>query len=212
MTPRIRQLRGRDLLAVLAIERQAFPQDPWTLSTGTRWRPLSRLGRHARYAASLAWFIRFTRLAEIINLALLIRFLAVRRPAGLYYAVAESGGTVAGYARLNAVAGGAGDLETIAVRADRRGEGIGTALLSRVIAAAADRGCQDVCLYVRADNARARLLYRRTGFTETGVRPGYYQPSGTDAIVMCLHLPGRHANPPAAGRPGLPAQMTRPPG
>jgi ribosomal-protein-alanine N-acetyltransferase len=34
------------------------------------------------------------------------------------------------------------------------------------------------------DNPRASGLYQRRGFAEIGVRRGYYQPSGTDAIVM----------------------------
>ena len=49
-------------------------------------------------------------------------------------------------------------------------------------------------------NARARLLYRRTGFNEVGVRPGYYQPSGADAIVMCLRIP----RPAELGKTGVP--------
>jgi ribosomal-protein-alanine N-acetyltransferase len=49
-------------------------------------------------------------------------------------------------------------------------------------------------------NARARLLYRRTGFNEVGVRPGYYQPSGADAIVMCLRFP----RPAELGKTGVP--------
>ena len=49
----------------------------------------------------------------------------------------------------------------------------------------------EVFLYVRASNHGARLLYRRTGFTDAGVKPGYYQPSGTDAIVMRLPIPAR---------------------
>jgi ribosomal-protein-alanine N-acetyltransferase len=41
-----------------------------------------------------------------------------------------------------------------------------------------------VFLHLRADNDRARRLYERFGFTAVGVRKRYYQPSGTDAIVM----------------------------
>jgi [ribosomal protein S18]-alanine N-acetyltransferase len=41
-----------------------------------------------------------------------------------------------------------------------------------------------VLLEVRADNEVAQGLYRRRGFTEIGRRPRYYQPSGTDAVVM----------------------------
>jgi ribosomal protein S18 acetylase RimI-like enzyme len=39
-------------------------------------------------------------------------------------------------------------------------------------------------LEVREDNPRARRLYLRHGFAEAGIRRGYYQPSGVDAVVM----------------------------
>ena len=42
----------------------------------------------------------------------------------------------------------------------------------------------EVVLEVREDNPRARRLYLRHGFTEIGIRRGYYQPSGVDAVVM----------------------------
>ena len=42
----------------------------------------------------------------------------------------------------------------------------------------------EVVLEVRKDNPRARRLYLRHGFTEIGIRRGYYQPSGVDAVVM----------------------------
>jgi len=110
------------------------------------------------------------------------------QPATRYYIVAEADGTVAGYAGLIA-SGRQGDVQTIAVRADRQGQGIGTALLADLIATAKARECREVFLEVRADNDRARLLYRRTGFTEVGVRRGYYPPSGADAVVMRLPIP-----------------------
>jgi [ribosomal protein S18]-alanine N-acetyltransferase len=37
---------------------------------------------------------------------------------------------------------------------------------------------------VRTDNLRAQQLYRRYGFRQIGIRKGYYQPSGADALVM----------------------------
>ena len=37
---------------------------------------------------------------------------------------------------------------------------------------------------MRADNDVAQSLYRDHGFVEVGLRRGYYQPSGTDAVVM----------------------------
>ena len=50
------------------------------------------------------------------------------------------------------------------------------------------RGVAHVDLEVRADNDSARRLYERHGFVDIAVRRNYYQPSGTDAIVMRLEL------------------------
>ncbi len=76
------------------------------------------------------------------------------------------------------------DVLTIAVRESHWGLGIGSALLDALIGAARERDCAEVFLEVRADNPRAHGLYLRRGFEEIGVRRGYYQPSGVDAIVM----------------------------
>jgi ribosomal-protein-alanine N-acetyltransferase len=106
-----------------------------------------------------------------------------QQPDSRYYLVADDDGVVIGYAGLLA-AGGQADVLTIAVTLARWGEGTGTALLDAVLAEAASRGCTEVFLEVRSDNTRAQQLYRRHGFTEIGIRKGYYQPSGTDALVM----------------------------
>ena len=39
-------------------------------------------------------------------------------------------------------------------------------------------------LEVRAGNVAAQALYRKFGFEEAGVRKGYYQDNGEDAIIM----------------------------
>jgi ribosomal-protein-alanine N-acetyltransferase len=46
-------------------------------------------------------------------------------------------------------------------------------------------------LEVRASNARARALYARRGFTEVGMRKGYYPAPvrREDAVVMSLPIP-----------------------
>jgi ribosomal-protein-alanine N-acetyltransferase len=86
-----------------------------------------------------------------------------QQPASRYYLVAEEDGQVAVYAGLLG-AGWQGDVVTLAE--------------------AARRGCTEVFLEVRTDNKRAQELYRRHDFTEIGIRRGYYQPSGADALVM----------------------------
>ncbi|WP_233496064.1 ribosomal protein S18-alanine N-acetyltransferase [Geodermatophilus sp. TF02-6] len=92
------------------------------------------------------------------------------------------GDRVVGYAGLIAYADEA-HVATIGVAPDRQGEGIGAALLDALLVEA-DRRSPVVLLEVRADNQIAQGLYRRRGFTEIGRRPRYYQPSGTDAVVM----------------------------
>jgi ribosomal-protein-alanine N-acetyltransferase len=105
-------------------------------------------------------------------------------PATRYYLVAEGPAReIVGYGGL-LVAGFQADVVTLAVAADHWGEGIGTALLEGLIGETARRGCTELFLEVRVDNDRAKRLYRRHGFEGIGLRPGYYQPSGTDALVM----------------------------
>ena len=118
--------------------------------------------------------------------------------AGRYYVVAEEETRVVGYAGLLAAGGGQADVLTMAVAQDRWGEGIGAALLGELLAEAARRHCGEVFLEVRVDNARAQDLYRRHGFTDIGLRRGYYQPSGTDALVM------RRVQDSVAGSAGAP--------
>ena len=185
---RIRSVRAGDLAAVVAIERTAFPRDPWTLRTLRGWLARTAYG-NVRMAVPLERLIRLFWFNQALFLVALVRRLGLRRPSSRFYLVAESDATVVGYACLDAVPGSTAGIQTIAVRRDHEGEGIGTAMLAHLIALATERGCPDVNLYVRADNERARMLYRRTGFSEDGVLPCYYQPSGTDALVMRLHLP-----------------------
>lgn len=100
-----------------------------------------------------------------------------------YVAIDGDDGRLAGWAGLSA-AGGQADVLTIGVRPELQGQGLGARLLTELLGAAAELGCPEVFLDVRADNDRARRLYERFGFTPVGVRKRYYQPSGVDAIVM----------------------------
>ena len=111
------------------------------------------------------------------------------QPRSRYYLVADQDGVLAGYAGL-LVAATQADVLTLAVAADRWGQGTGSALLEALLAEAARRGCAEVFLEVRTDNTRAQRLYRRYGFSQIGIRKGYYQPSGADALVMRRDLDG----------------------
>ncbi|MEY9215216.1 ribosomal protein S18-alanine N-acetyltransferase [Thermobifida halotolerans] len=103
------------------------------------------------------------------------------QPDRHYLVARDDGGRIVGYAGLRAVPP-EGDVQTMAVAPDRWGRGIGRTLLSALLDEARRRGISAVFLEVRSDNPRAQDLYRRFGFTEIGVRPGYYV--GADAVVM----------------------------
>jgi ribosomal-protein-alanine N-acetyltransferase len=126
------------------------------------------------------------------------------QPRSRYYLVADDDGLITGYAGL-LVAATQADVLTIAVAAGRWGRGTGSALLEALLAEAVRRGCTEVFLEVRTDNMRAQRLYRRYGFAEIGIRKGYYQPSGADALVMRRDRAGPAGRPPGTPRePGGP--------
>ena len=104
------------------------------------------------------------------------------------YLVAEAGKELIGYAGMMFTGGSQADVVTLAVNPAQWGQGTGTALLTALVDEAARRGYAEVLLEVREDNPRARQLYLRHGFTEIGIRRGYYQPSGVDAVVMRKEL------------------------
>ncbi|MFC7432336.1 MULTISPECIES: ribosomal protein S18-alanine N-acetyltransferase [unclassified Agrococcus] len=106
---------------------------------------------------------------------------------GRYVVAVDDAGAVVGYVGLRAV-GVEGDIQTIAVGEAARGTGLGRRLLAQAQQDARDRGVQELFLEVREDNAPARALYASEGFVEIGVRPGYYQPEGVDAISMRKEL------------------------
>jgi ribosomal-protein-alanine N-acetyltransferase len=170
MTDRLRPMVAADLVDVLALEHELFPDDPWSagmFAEEVALPPESRLylvaeadggdGGDGGAAAS-----------DVVS----------GRDA-------PGGRVLAGYAGMMYVQDGVqADVLTIAVRPAYWGGGIGSALLAALIEAAREKGCTEVLLEVRADNPRAQGLYLRRGFKEIGVRRGYYQPSGVDALVM----------------------------
>jgi ribosomal-protein-alanine N-acetyltransferase len=108
------------------------------------------------------------------------------QPESRHYVVAEAGGEFAGYAGLAVIQDEAHVL-TLGVVTGFQRQGIGAALLRDLLDHADRRGAGTVLLDVRADNPVAQRLYERHGFVRAGIRRRYYQPSGTDAVVMIRH-------------------------
>lgn len=93
-----------------------------------------------------------------------------------------AGDEIVGYVGLAAI-DGTGDVQTVAVRRDRQGTGLGALLLNSLLTEAQNRGCAEVILEVRADNTPAIALYERRGFVRIAERPRYYQ-DGVAALIM----------------------------
>jgi len=77
------------------------------------------------------------------------------------------------------------------VPSERAGQGIGGALVARVIAHARERGLRQVVLTVTAENVAARRVYERAGFAVCGREPQAVR-IGTaphDKLFMVLFLP-----------------------
>ncbi|HET8542404.1 MAG TPA: GNAT family N-acetyltransferase [Anaeromyxobacter sp.] len=102
--------------------------------------------------------------------------------------VAEEGGPPVG---LAAMVGLAVPELGMLVRAERRGQGVGDALVRACVSWAEGRGAREVVLHVFPHNAPAIALYRKHGFEDRGLLPAAYpRRNGErwDAIRMALPL------------------------
>jgi len=105
--------------------------------------------------------------------------------AGYCCFVAESGGRCVAYAIMSTGAGEAHVLNICVAEPFRR-HGIGSRLLEHLLEFAKGLGVVDVFLEVRPSNNVALRLYQSRGFSQIGVRRGYYQAVGgrEDAVVL----------------------------
>jgi ribosomal-protein-alanine N-acetyltransferase len=110
--------------------------------------------------------------------------------AGYYCCVVQTEGEIVGYGVLSAGAGEAHVLNICVAEADR-GRGLGSRLLQHLIDHARSIGAREVFLEVRPSNTVAINLYRARGFSQVGIRRGYYQAVGgrEDAVVLRRQLP-----------------------
>lgn len=114
-----------------------------------------------------------------------------------YYVVVTDQGELIGYAGL--ATGLEATVMTIGVASAHRRQGHGRQMLAALLDRARHGQTESVFLEVRADDDGAQHLYRSFGFVPLGIRPGYYQPEGADALVMQLPLQSPHRGPGPVG-------------
>lgn len=97
----------------------------------------------------------------------------------------------AGFA-LSRLAADEAEILSVALERAARGRGSARLLLAQHLQGLAHAGAVRVHLEVEEGNAAAFALYRRLGFVQSGLRPGYYaRPDGSraTAVSMTRELP-----------------------
>jgi ribosomal protein S18 acetylase RimI-like enzyme len=107
---------------------------------------------------------------------------------GTFAAVA--GDEIVGSIHVDAGRHGVGEIGMVVAR-DRRGQGVGSALMTTAVEWARERGLHKLSLSVFPHNAAGIALYRKFGFVEEGRRVKHYRRSSGelwDAVDMGLLL------------------------
>ena len=99
------------------------------------------------------------------------------------YVVGEVDGQVIGYVGIWLIVD-EGHITNVAVHPDWRRRHIGEAIIGTLIDVTEKNGVVAHTLEVRASNTPAQKLYEKFGFRQAGLRPGYYEDNGEDAIIM----------------------------
>ena len=113
--------------------------------------------------------------------------------SGYFALVGEREGRIVAFGVLM-LAPGEAQILNLSVVPDARREGLGRALLRRLVVAAARAGAEQCFLEVRVSNAPALALYAAEGFESIARRDDYYPASATspreDALVLRRDLVG----------------------
>ncbi len=186
----VRHAELADLEAILALEDSGFDGatrwsgESWTAElrgadrcvlVADRWLSLLDPGLSDLGSSDPAWWSQRSRQARPTD-ALMSRQ-ARRAEVGLL-----------GVATFQLVADTA-DLHRVVVAPEKRGRGIGRALIEAGFTWAAARQGRRMLLEVEHDNDAALALYRRLGFAELARREDYYG-AGRHALVMQYDIAG----------------------
>ena len=85
------------------------------------------------------------------------------------------------------------EVATLAVAPQERGRGVGRRLLASALRLAWEAGARKSILEVRVSNTAALHLYYGVGYQPVGLRPGYYEDTHEDALLLTLDPLDPHA-------------------
>lgn len=100
---------------------------------------------------------------------------------------AEKAGRLIGYL-FAYVAADEADIARVAVLKESRKQGVGSELMKELKKVGQEQELKKLLLDVRRSNTAARAFYKKLGFTEDGVRPGFYEKPEEDAVLMSCEI------------------------
>lgn len=104
----------------------------------------------------------------------------LENPSSIYLCC-KSDSEIVGFAGISIILDTA-ELNNIVIKKSQRGKGLSSLLLEELIKIAKSRGCKRINLEVAKSNEIAINLYKKFGFKQVGLRPGYY--NGIDALLF----------------------------
>jgi len=107
----------------------------------------------------------------------------IRRRDDSLFLVARVDGRLVGYSGASSI-GGEVHVTNMAVDWRCRRQGIAMAMLLKCTEISLERGARWMTLEVRESNSEARDFYTKFGFTDLGLRMGYYEDTGEHAVIM----------------------------
>ena len=111
----------------------------------------------------------------------------LENPLALWLVAKGEDGTVLGYVGSQTCFEDADILNVAVVPAARR-RGIAAALMRELEIRLAPKGVERITLEVRASNIPAIRLYEGLGYTQVGLRKGYYEKPREDALILQKQL------------------------
>jgi len=108
---------------------------------------------------------------------------AYNNPAAYFFVAKDDDNNVIGYISAYMVRDES-FVNNVAVTASHRREGIGRALVERMLETVYKNGASFLSLEVRLSNTPAYNLYQSLGFEVEGVRKGFYRDPDEDAFIL----------------------------
>ncbi|SFQ48802.1 ribosomal-protein-alanine N-acetyltransferase [Lachnospiraceae bacterium XBB1006] len=76
------------------------------------------------------------------------------------------------------------EVMNVCVKKEKRGRGLGKAMMKQLLAYAKKGGAASIVLEARVSNEAAIHVYETLGFVALGVRKGFYEQPTEDALIM----------------------------